>query len=212
MKACVFLHCAPYKCPYRIHNFCAPFSEFDLKKEVGGIGPFQMNHMWLVKFRTPAARERILKKGSLQVKGHFCAVIDTVHQDVRFKVHWVPFDIPGECRSRALSDFGGVKSVKHDAWAANGFETAESTTRLIQMTLRPDVHAGRTTARDEILERPGDCRRAGTGAAVLAVQAHWSHEARLPCAPVLQVPFFRSHGRPVCADVRQGGWGKGGGP
>ncbi|KAH9361553.1 hypothetical protein HPB48_001345 [Haemaphysalis longicornis] len=80
-----------------------------------------MNHIWLVKFRTPAA------------------VIGPIHQDVSFKELWVPFDIIGECLSRARSDFGDVKSVKHDAWAASGFEPADSTSRVIQMTLRPDV-------------------------------------------------------------------------
>ncbi|KAH9384153.1 hypothetical protein HPB48_026146 [Haemaphysalis longicornis] len=98
-----------------------------------------MDHIWLVKFRTPAARERILKKGSLQVKGHFCAVIDPINQAVSIKVHRVSFDSPGECLSCALSESVDVKSVKQDAWAANGFEAAESTTRVIQMTVRQDV-------------------------------------------------------------------------
>lgn len=38
-----------------------------------------------------------------------------------------------------FTEFGEVKDVRQDAWGAAGFETAESTTRLVRMTLREDL-------------------------------------------------------------------------
>lgn len=139
MKACLFLHCDVTGRPYRIEDFRTPFQQLGVLSDINGIGPFQMNHVWLIKLRTPAARERLVEAGGLEVKGRFCAVIDPVQQEITIKVHWVPFHLPGDGLRKAFSEYGEVKEVTQDAWSAAGFENAESTTRLVRMTLREDL-------------------------------------------------------------------------
>lgn len=139
MKECLFLHCDVRGRPYRIEDFRVPFLEVGVLKEISGIGPYQMNHVWLIKLRTPEAREQLVTAGSIEVKGRFCAVIDPVKQEFTVKVHWVPFNVPGESLRKTFTAFGDVKDVKQDSWTATGFESAESTTRLVRITLREEL-------------------------------------------------------------------------
>ncbi|KAH7937485.1 hypothetical protein HPB49_012706 [Dermacentor silvarum] len=94
-----------------------------------------MTHVWLIKLRTPEAKEVLVDAGGLEVKGRFCAVIGPVQQDITLKVHWVPFHVTGE----ALNHYGEVKEVRQEDWKVRGFEQAESTTRIVRMTLREDL-------------------------------------------------------------------------
>ncbi|KAH7975262.1 hypothetical protein HPB49_025420 [Dermacentor silvarum] len=109
MKECLFLHCDVTGRPYRLEDFRDPLQELGVLKDVTGIGPFQMTHVWLIKLRTPEAKEVLVNAGGLEVKGCFCAVIDPVQQDITLKVHWVPFHITGEALKRTFDHYGEVK-------------------------------------------------------------------------------------------------------
>lgn len=139
MKECLFLHCDVTGRPYRLEDFRDPLQELGVLKDVTGIGPFQMTHVWLIKLRTPEAKEVLVNAGGLEVKGRFCAVIDPVQQDITLKVHWVPFHITGEALKRTFDHYGEVKEVRQEDWKVRGFEQAESTTRIVRMTLREDL-------------------------------------------------------------------------
>ncbi|KAH7951852.1 hypothetical protein HPB52_014093 [Rhipicephalus sanguineus] len=141
MNLCVFLHGDPSKRPYRIEDFREPLEEAGVLKAVSGIGAFQMSHVWLVKFQTPEAKNTVLAKGGLRVKGGYCAIIDPCKQEITLKIHWVPFHIPGEALRKVLSEFGEVKDVRLDEWHVPGFECAESTTRVVRMVLKEGVTA-----------------------------------------------------------------------
>lgn len=71
-------------------------------KEVSGIGPYQMSHVWLVKLRTVEAMEALVRSGGLKVEGRDCAVIDRARQEVTLKLHKVPFYKPYEAVARIL--------------------------------------------------------------------------------------------------------------
>ncbi|KAH7963757.1 hypothetical protein HPB52_022721 [Rhipicephalus sanguineus] len=94
----------PSKQPYRIEDFRKPLEEAGVLKAVSGIGAFQMSHVWLVKFQTPEAKNTVLAKGGLRVKGGYCAIIDPCKQEITLKIHWVPFHIPGEALRKVLSE------------------------------------------------------------------------------------------------------------
>ncbi|KAH7980616.1 hypothetical protein HPB49_017611 [Dermacentor silvarum] len=111
MKECLFLHCNVTGRPYRLEDFRDPLQELGLLKDVTGIGPFQITHVWLIKLRTPEAKEVLVNAGGLEVKGRFCAVIDPVQQDITLKVHWVPFHVTGEALKRTFDHYGEVKEV-----------------------------------------------------------------------------------------------------
>ncbi|KAH9367329.1 hypothetical protein HPB48_019159 [Haemaphysalis longicornis] len=93
----------------------------------------------LIKLKTPEARQRLVDAGGLKVKGRYCAVMDPIQQEVAIKLHWVPFHVPDASIRRVFTEFGEVKDVRQDAWGAAGFETVESTTSLVRMTLREDL-------------------------------------------------------------------------
>ncbi|KAH7966783.1 hypothetical protein HPB49_019511 [Dermacentor silvarum] len=139
MQQCVFLHGDLAKRPYRLEDFREPLEEAGIIKNITGIGAFQMNHIWLVKLRTKADKDALLKTGGLQVKGGFCAVIDPIQQDVTVKVHWVDFAVQNESFRQVLSNFGDVLEVSNDNWSVAGFEHATSTTRVVRMRLKEGV-------------------------------------------------------------------------
>ncbi|XP_072143779.1 uncharacterized protein [Dermacentor andersoni] len=149
MKEYLFLHCDVAGRPYRLEDFRDPLQELGVLKDVTGIGsaltkhirimPLQMTHVWLIKLRTPEVKEALVKAGGLEVKGRFCAVIDPVQQDVTLKVHWVPFHVTGEALKKAFDHYGEVKEVREEDWKVRGFEQAESTTRIVRMTLRGNL-------------------------------------------------------------------------
>ncbi|KAH7936835.1 hypothetical protein HPB49_005681 [Dermacentor silvarum] len=120
-------------------DFRDPLQELGVLKDVTGIGPFQMTHVWLIKLRTPEAKEVLVNAGGLEVKGRFCVVIDPVQQDITLKVHWVPFHVTGEALKRIFDHYGEVKEVRQENWKVRGFEQTESTTRIVRMTLREDL-------------------------------------------------------------------------
>ncbi|KAH7979711.1 hypothetical protein HPB49_010681 [Dermacentor silvarum] len=138
MQQCVFLHGDLAKRPYRLEDFREPLEEAGIIKNITGIGAFQMNHIWLVKLRTKADKDALLKTGGLQVKGGFCAVIDPIQQDVTVKVHWVDFAVQNESFRQVLSNFGDVLEVSNDNWSVAGFEHATSTTRVVRMRLKEE--------------------------------------------------------------------------
>ncbi|KAH7938479.1 hypothetical protein HPB49_024284 [Dermacentor silvarum] len=71
MKECLFLHCDVTGRPYRLEDFRDPLQELGVLKDVTGIGPFQMTHVWLIKLRTPEAKEVLVNAGGLEVKRAF---------------------------------------------------------------------------------------------------------------------------------------------
>ncbi|KAH7944294.1 hypothetical protein HPB52_018076 [Rhipicephalus sanguineus] len=115
----------PSKRPYRIEDFREPLEEAGVLKAVSGI----------------EAKNTVLAKGGLRVKGGYCAIIDPCKQEITLKIHWVPFHIPGEALRKVLSEFGEVKDVRLDEWHVPGFECAESTTRVVRMVLKEGVTA-----------------------------------------------------------------------
>ncbi|KAH7974073.1 hypothetical protein HPB49_009593 [Dermacentor silvarum] len=132
MQQCLVLHGDLAKRPYRLEDFRGPLEEAGFIKNITGIGAFQMNHIWLVKLRSKADTDAM-------VKGGFCAVIDPIQQDVTVKVHWVDFAVQNESVRQALSNFGDVLEVSNDNWSVAGFEHATSTTRVVRMRLKQGV-------------------------------------------------------------------------
>ncbi|KAH7958525.1 hypothetical protein HPB49_002185 [Dermacentor silvarum] len=128
MQQCVFLH-----------DFLEPLEEAGIIKNITGIGAFKMNHIWLVKLRTKADKNALVKTGGLQVKGGFCAVIDPIQQDVTVKVQWVDFAVQNESIRQVLSNFGDVLEVSNDNWSVAGFEHATSATRVVRMRFKEGV-------------------------------------------------------------------------
>ncbi|XP_077538334.1 uncharacterized protein LOC144150846 [Haemaphysalis longicornis] len=139
MSRAVVLHCDNTCRPYRIDDFRQPLKDLGVIQEVGGIGAYQMSHVWLVNLRSDEAKKKLLQEGKLDVKGRTCLVIDPNKQELRVKLHWVTFDVSNEAIRRAFAMYGEVKDVASDRWRAADFETADSTTRVFRLVLREGV-------------------------------------------------------------------------
>lgn len=138
-RRAVVLHCDVTGRPYRIDDFRKPLKDAGIIQQVGGIGAYQMSHVWLLNLKTDEAKQALIDAGPLLVKNRPCLIIDPARQELRIKLHWVAFDVTSETIRRAFREYGEVKEVISDRWKAEDFEGAESTTRLVRLFLREGV-------------------------------------------------------------------------
>lgn len=139
MKLAVVLHCDISRRPYRIQDFRKPLEDAGVIKDLTGIGAYQMSHVWLLKFRTDAAKLKLLELGRLFVGGSPCLVMEPTRQELRVKLHWVSFDVTNEAIRKTFAAYGDVKEVAYERWKVPGFEGVESTTRIVRIVLREGV-------------------------------------------------------------------------
>lgn len=83
----------------------------DLLKEIAGLGVCQMGHVWLRTLKSVAAKQRLLKLGWRSVEGKLCISVGPNGQEVRVKLHWVPFEVPNDVLCKALEEFGSLGEV-----------------------------------------------------------------------------------------------------
>ncbi|KAH7955102.1 hypothetical protein HPB49_024496 [Dermacentor silvarum] len=131
----IFLHPDPRGRPYEISDFLQTMRNFGLYHEVNAIGPLLYRKVWLMILQSPNVRRALITSGSMQVKGHYCAIIDPAVKEVWFKVHWVPFHISNASLRRALQEYGTVKKVSCHMWSKQE-AVATSTTRHVRMCLK----------------------------------------------------------------------------
>ncbi|XP_049528491.1 uncharacterized protein LOC125947554 [Dermacentor silvarum] len=139
LKTMVVLHCDIAGRPYKIEDFSQPMRNAGIIEQVGGIGAYQMSHVWLVNFRTEEAKKKLLETKPFLVKGRTCVAIDPQRQEVRLKVHWCAFNVSNDAVRRAFVEYGEVKEVTGDKWKTGGFDNADSTTRVVRLILRDGV-------------------------------------------------------------------------
>lgn len=136
----VFLHCDVKKRPYRIQDFRQELEKLDIMQDLASAGAYQMNHVWMLRLHSLAAKQKLVNAKELVVKGGKCLVLDPVSNEVKLKLHWVPYDVPNFKVQKELEKFGKVSSITRERFREQGFENVESNTRLVQMTL----HEGMT--------------------------------------------------------------------
>ncbi|XP_077541900.1 uncharacterized protein LOC144153972 [Haemaphysalis longicornis] len=182
MNRTVVLHCDTKGRPYRIEDFRQPLMDLGVIQEVGGIGAFQMSHVWLVKFRTDDAKKKIVDAGHLDVKRRVCLVVDPNRQEIRVKLHWVSFDVTNDTIRRLFGTYGEVKDVTSERWRVEDCENADSTTRFVRLVLREGVtldclphqlRLGKGTALVVVPGRAPMCLRCNTA-------GHIRRECRVP--------------------------------
>ncbi|KAM7299738.1 uncharacterized protein ISCGN_020304 [Ixodes scapularis] len=172
-KLSVVLHADLEGRPYRLEDFRDPLKQVGVLSDVAGLGAYQMSHVWLLKFRTPEAKAKLLHAGSLQVKGKMCLPVDHNRRELRVKLHWVSFDAPVDSIRRAFEPFGEVKEVSREKWKVDGFVDVDSTTVVVRLALKEGValeslpHQLRVSGGNVLVVVPGRapiclrCRRTG---------------------------------------------------
>lgn len=135
----VFLHADVKGRPYRVEDFRDALSHVGLLADVVSLGSYQMNHVWLVTFKSNESKKKLVETRELLVKDRRCLVFDPNGQNVRLKIHWVPHHVSDEEVRTALSQYGKVTEVTREKWRVQGCEAIESTTRIVLITLKAGV-------------------------------------------------------------------------
>ncbi|KAG0436302.1 hypothetical protein HPB47_018028 [Ixodes persulcatus] len=81
--------------------------------------------------RKMLCHEKLVAAGTIEAKGRRCLVIDSEKNEVRVKLHWIPFYLPDNNVRRALEPYGKVTEVTRETW--------RSTTRISRLTLKDGV-------------------------------------------------------------------------
>ncbi|KAM7298256.1 uncharacterized protein ISCGN_018868 [Ixodes scapularis] len=139
MKCSLVLHADTRGRPYRAEDFVGPLNQVGVREDVAGLGAFQMGHVWLLKLHTASAKEKLLREGTMLVKGRSCLVIDPEKRELKVKVHWVAFDVTADALRRAFEPYGEVKGVTREKWRIEGLADVDSTTVIVRMVLREGV-------------------------------------------------------------------------
>lgn len=139
MRNSVLLHGDVSARPYKIGDFRAEMERLGVIGHIEALGAYQMNHLWMVTFKTEEAKLRLVTAKELEVKGKRCIVVDPENADVRMKLHWLPFHASDETVRRALEPFGKVQDLTREKWKAEGFIGVQSTTRLVRLSLKEGV-------------------------------------------------------------------------
>lgn len=138
-KCSLVLHADTRGRPYRVEDFVGPLNQAGVRKDIAGLGAFQMGHVWLVKFHTIEAKEKLLSAGTLQVKDRLCLIVDPERRELKVKIHWVAFGVSVEAIRRVFESFGEVKEVTREKWKVAGLMDVDSTTVTVRIVLRESL-------------------------------------------------------------------------
>ncbi|XP_054922803.2 uncharacterized protein [Dermacentor andersoni] len=157
----VFLHGDIRARPYRVEDYRDALASLKVLPEVVALGAFQTNHVWAVTMKSSEAVNKLLTAATITVKGRRCLVVDPNNQDLRLKMHWVLHNVSDEDVREALAPYGEVTEVSRERWRAQGVTDKGSTTRLVNLKLKPGVksddipHQLRVAGEPALLVVPG---------------------------------------------------------
>ncbi|CAN7986616.1 unnamed protein product [Ixodes hexagonus] len=90
-----FLHCDVKRRPYRVQVFRHELERLGVMKDLASAGPHQMNHVWMLRMHSPAAKQRLVDARELTIKGGA-----------------VPCHRPGEYGGEAEASLGPVRRAQ----------------------------------------------------------------------------------------------------
>ncbi|CAN7983322.1 unnamed protein product [Ixodes hexagonus] len=135
----VLLHCDITGRPYKIGDFRAEMQRLGVMGDIGALGAYQMNHLWIITLKTADTKQRLVDAKELCIKDKRCLVVDPDNAEIRMKLHWIPFHVSDESVKNALEPFGRVQEISREKWRAEGFTGVQSTTRLVRLSLKEGV-------------------------------------------------------------------------
>ncbi|KAM7281074.1 hypothetical protein ISCGN_006383 [Ixodes scapularis] len=135
----LFLHADITGRPYKASDFKdAIFSIVD-RKDVLGLGQYQMSHVWMVTFGNAAAKLKIKAYEEFIIKGKKCIIIDPCKEEIKMKLLWLPIPMPDSEVRKVLEPFGTVKDMRRETWRFSGLEDLQTTTREVTLVLKQDL-------------------------------------------------------------------------
>lgn len=92
--------------PYRIHDFRWELERLDVMKDLTSAGPHQMNHVWMLRMHSLAAKQRLVDGKEL--------TINSANRAVKVQLHWVPYDVPNGQVKEELQLYGKVSEITRE--------------------------------------------------------------------------------------------------
>lgn len=68
----------------------------------------------MVTLKSSSAKQKLVATGTIEAKRRHCFVVDQKKNEVRVKLHWVPFYLQVDNVRRALEPYGKVTEVTGD--------------------------------------------------------------------------------------------------
>ncbi|XP_037560871.1 uncharacterized protein LOC119439991 [Dermacentor silvarum] len=137
----VFLHADLAGRPYRAPDFRDALLSVLNAADILGAGLYQMSHLWLVTCVNSIAKQKLVDKGELLVKGLKCLVIDPECKNVKMKLLWLPPHLEQRRIVEALEPYGTVQSITREMWRCDVMEGWQMTNRDVAFTLKDGVSA-----------------------------------------------------------------------
>ena len=130
--------------PYKGHQYSredckdrlgAIFSPLD--KAMLAIGPLNRNQEWYVTMHNHEAKDELLTRGTITVKGECFKVKPADRRHYVARVHWAPVFLLNSDIYTALRPFAEVRAMKHDMYVDAGLE--EVATGVTTVVLYGDI-------------------------------------------------------------------------
>ena len=98
------------------------------------LGPLQRNHEWLVTTHTVDDKDRLLARGTIQVKGKCFRIKSANKRHFTARVHWAPVFITNNIISETLGDYVKAKTIKHEVYTDAGLNGIAMGVRQVVLT------------------------------------------------------------------------------
>lgn len=135
----VFLHADLSGRPYRAPDFRDALLAVLNTSDILACGQYQMSHLWLVTCVNGAAKQKLVERGELTVKGLKCLVIDPESRNIKMKLLWLSPHIEQRRIVEALEPYGTVQSITREMWRCDGMEAWQMTNRDVSFTLKDGI-------------------------------------------------------------------------
>ncbi|KAM7284337.1 hypothetical protein ISCGN_001431 [Ixodes scapularis] len=122
--------------PYKATDFKDVLFSIIDRKDLIGLGPYQMSHVWMAVFANGAAKLKIKACEELLVKQKRCLIIDPCKEEIKLKLLWLPIPLPDSEIKKVLEPFGTVKDIKRERWRFSDLEETETLTRVVTLVLK----------------------------------------------------------------------------
>ncbi|KAM7285689.1 hypothetical protein ISCGN_032576 [Ixodes scapularis] len=132
----LFLHADMTGRPYKATDFKDVLFSIIDRKDLIGLGPYQMSHVWMAVFANGAAKLKIKACEELLVKQKRCLIIDPCKEEIKLKLLWLPIPLPDSEIKKVLEPFGTVKDIKRERWRFSDLEETETLTRVVTLVLK----------------------------------------------------------------------------
>ncbi|KAH7981636.1 hypothetical protein HPB52_000411 [Rhipicephalus sanguineus] len=132
----VFIYCDPDERPYEYKDFREIWKHLQVDDKISSFYPIKYTNAWLLKLKTPEAKQVLLKVDGISVKQVYCKIQDSAMPEHLITVHWVPMSMTDLTPIRLVfEEYGLVSCVRRVVRPVLNVGDIEFTSVKVTMTL-----------------------------------------------------------------------------